>query len=548
MPVESRRVRRSVRSHSYIRFLTMLLLLLPSVAGAMLHPLDGAGNFHAYVDVVNRWVTEDRLDVLVLVEVTNGDLKCKEEKGGFVGRMRLEVQLESSDGQVITLKRHVRTSALSEVEASSTTLFQVFGLVLEDVPFRSGRLNCQIYDVNRHRPGILNKARKRNTRSECSTAWAAEEGPRTPDGIALEDPLFLAHAPFEDWNPESTAEASGTDGWLHDYTHPSRRYGLEQDRLQIFQPVWPKAGGIAMDEESLGLRVQVISLGMEYVINDTIRFDRRGRAALAAGRPAALFYELDVNLLPEGAYRMSLAPLGGQGRGSLVDFDVVWRLEALGRHRGQILGEARTVMAGKELKEFLAASPAEQEKLLDDFWDRLNPDPESPVNEVYLEFQYRLAYVRNFLGGFGSNGANDERGEVFLLMGPADEVQLHHMPMNFRDQDDARIKVYNRFAPDREGSVAKGGNIGDPQSIDPYQDRGGIPMPYSRRAESQRMTQVSSPTHNFAFELWKYDNVGNTLFPNRFSLKGMGQRFLFVDRTGSGEYSLESSNVLQGEE
>lgn len=548
MAVESRRTRRFVCSLPYIFFLTLLLLMQPGRAWAMLHPLDGAGNFHAYVDVINRWVAEDRLDVLVLVEVANGDLKFKEEDAGYVGRMRLEVQLESYDGQVISLKRHVRTRALPAAEASSRTLFQVFGLVLENVPFRSGRLNCQIYDVNRRRPGLLNQAKKRSSRSECATAWAAEDGPRTPSGIALEDPLFLVHAPFDDWNPESTTEATGNDGWLHDYTHPSRRYGLEQDRLQIFQPVWPQAGGIAMEQQNLGLRVQVISMAMEYVINDTIRFDRRGRAALAAGRPAALFYELDVNLLPEGAYRMSLAPLGGQGRGSLVDFDVVWRLEALGRHRSQIMGEGRTVMEGKELKKFLAASPAEQEKLLDEFWENLNPDPESPVNEVYLEFQYRLAYVRKFLGGFGQFGANDERGEVFLLMGPADEVQLHHMPMNFRDQDDARIKVYQRFAPDREGIEAKGSSVGGTQTLDPYQDFGGIPMPYSRRAETQRQTQVFSPTHNFAFELWKYDDVGNTLFPNRFSRKGMGQRFLFVDRTGSGDYSLESSNVLQGEE
>ena len=548
MTVESRRIRRSVHLHPAIQFLPLLLLLLPGVAGAMLHPLDGAGNFHTYVDVVNRWVAEDRLDVLVLVEVANGDLKYKEENGGYVGRLRLEVQLDSFEGQVLTRKRHIRTKILSMVESSSRTLFQIFGLVLEDVPFRSGRLSCQVYDVNRRREGLLSNARKLGSRSECATAWAAEDSPRTPEGIALENPLFLVQAPFADWNPERTVPAEGEDGWLHDYMHPSRRYGLEQDRLQIFQPVWPPVGGMALDAENLGLRVQVVSMDMEFAINDTISFDRRGRAALAAGRSAALFYELDVNLLPEGAYRMSLAPLDGQGRGSLVEFDVVWRLEALGRHRSQILGEARTVLEGRGLKDFLTASPAEQEKLLDDFWEGLNPDPESPVNEVYLEFQYRLAYVRKFLGGFDQFGASDERGEVFLLMGPADEVQLHHMPMNFRDQDDARIKVYNRFAPDREGSVAKGAGVGGSQDISPYQDFGGFPMPYSRRAEAQRQTQVFSASHSFAFELWKYDDVGNTLFPNRFSRKGMGQRFLFVDRTGSGQYSLESSNVLQGEE
>jgi GWxTD domain-containing protein len=548
MAVASRRSRWSVCSRSIIHLLSLLMLLLPSGAGAMLHPLDGAGNFHMYVDVVNRWVAEDRLDVLVLIEVSNGDLKYKEENGGYVGRLRLEVQLESADGEIITQKRHIRTRSLSALESSSRTLFQVFGVVLEDVPFRTGRITTQVYDVNRRRTGLLNQVAKRNSRSECASLWAAEDGPRTLEGIALEDPLFLVQAPFSDWDPENTAQASGEDGWLHDYMHPSRRYGLEQDRLQIFQPVWPPAGGIALDEENPGLRVQVVSMDMEYAINDTIGFDRRGRAALAAGRSAALFYELDVNLLPEGAYRMSLAPLGGQGRGSLVEFDVVWRLEALGRHRSQILGEGRTVLEGRALKEFQAASPAEQEKLLEDFWESLNPDPESPVNEAYLEFQYRLAYVRKFLGGFGQDGANDERGEVFLLMGPADEVQMYHMPMNFRDQDDARIKVYERFAPDRESTESKGSNAGGTQSLDPYQDIGGIPMPFSRRAEAQRQTQVFSPTHNFPFELWKYNDVGSTLFPNRFSRKGMGQRFLFVDRTGSGDYSLESSNVLQGEE
>jgi len=548
MAFQSNRTERSVCSYSFISILILWILFLPAAAGAMLHPLDGAGNFHTYVDVVNRWVSEDRLDVLVLIEVSNGDLEYKEEKGGFVGRMRLEVQLEGFDGEIISQKRHLRTKVLSAEESGARTLFQVFGVVLEDVPFRAGRLNCQVYDVNRRRPGLFNQVTKRNSRSECSTAWFAEDGPRASAGIALEDPLFLVHAPFIQWNPSSTVEGGGDDGWLHDYMHPSRRYGLEQDRLQIFQPVWPPAGGIALDDSNQGFMVRVVSLDMEYAIVDTVGIDQRGRAALSAGRPVALFYELDVNLLPEGAYRMSLAPLGGQGRATLVEFDVVWRLEALGRHRSQILGEGRTVLEGDQLSAFLSASPAEQEKLMDDFWDRLNPDPESPVNEVYLEFQYRLAYVRKFLGGFGQLGANDERGEVFLLMGPADEVQIHHMPMNFRDQDDARIKVYNRFAPDREGSEAKGANVDGVQGHDPYQDLGGIPMPFSRRAEAQRRTQVYSPTHNFAFELWEYNDVGNTLFDNRFSRKGMGQRFLFVDRTGSGDYSLESSNILQGEE
>jgi len=541
---------RSVYSRLSILFtcLFAICLWLPTPVGAIVHPLDGGGNFYTSVDVINRWVAEDQLDVMVLIEVTNADIKFEEEKNGLVGRLRVEVRLESLDGRVITRKRPLRTAALSMADAGSRTQFQVFGVLLEDVPFREGRITCGVYDVNRRKPGVLNAARKASASSECSTTWAAEQGPRPAAGVALEEPLYLMQAPLAAWNLRDLSANTENTGWLHDYTHPSRRYGLQQDRLQIFQPVWPQAGGVPLAEETVGLRVEVVSLDMDFALRDTVVFDQRGRSALAAGRPAALFYDLDVNLLPGGSYHLSLAPLDGRGRGSLTRFDVVWRLAALGKHRNLVLGEGHTVFSGEELDHFLASSQAEQEKLLDDFWLALNPDPENPVNATYLEFQYRVAYVQEFLGGFGEFGANDERGEVFVLLGPADEVQTHSMPMNYRDQDDARIKVYQRFAPDREGDVAKGAPIGGTTNINPYAVDGGIPMPYSPSAERDRSAAMHSATHTFPFELWKYDNGGNPLFRNRFSAKGMGQRFLFIDQTGNGEYRLESSNLLNIDE
>jgi len=550
MTVKSRRNGRSACKYSHAIFYVLVLAApwLPGTARAIVRPLEGGGNFHTSVDVINRWVSEDQLDVMVLIEVANADVKFTAEEHGFVGRFLVEVELESFDGRVVRRKRQVRTPSVSEADAGAQTQFQVFGVLLKDIPFREGRISCGVYDVKRIRRGLLNIARRVHASSECAGDWAVEQGPRPRTGVSLEDPLFLMQAPIKSWRPGVVTNMEEKPGWLHDYTHPSRRYGLEQDHLQIFQPVWPQAGGVAVDYEPLGLRVEVSNLDMDFVLRDTVRFDERGRMALAAGQPAALLYELDVNLLPEGAYRLSLAPLDGQGRGILTGFDVIWRLSALGRHRSLVLGEGRTVFSGKELTNFLAASPAEQEKLLDDFWSGLDPDPENPINATYLEFQYRLAYVQKFLRGFDEMGAVDERGVVFLLLGPADEVQSHRMPMNFKDQDDARIKVYQRFAPDREGTTAKGSPIGGSGNINPYAVEGGIPMPYSRSAERDRETSVYSASHNFPFELWKYDNGGNPLFPNRYADKGMGQRFLFVDRTGDGEYRLESSNVLQLDE
>ena len=528
-----------------VLLLTILsICLLPSFGYAVVRPLLGTGDFPAAVDVINRWHDEQRLNVMVLVEVVNGDIGYTEEKGGLVGRLRIEVELESLDGRVISEKRPVRTAVLDPERAGSRTEFQIFGVLLENVPFRNGRIRCRVYDVRSPKTGLLNEMRRLVRVSSCAGAWSATSSARPETGLALEDPLFLAHAPLMEWRPGMDTAEDGR--LLHDYIHPARRYGLEQDSLQLFLPMWPADGGLPLAESAAGLRVQVTNLDMDFAITDTVAIDPTGQGALMAGRPAALVYELDVNLLPEGTYLLSIGPLGGEGRGIVAEFDVVWRLAALGRNRNELLGEGRSVLFGRELDDFLAASPAEQERRLRTFWDGLNPDPEDPVNMTHLEFQYRLAFVREFLGGFGQFGARDARGEVFLALGMPDEVRGERMPMSFRDQDDARIKVYDRFAPDREGTMARG-NSGSLDSS-PYSLTDAIPQPWSHRAEMQRQTTVQSATHLQAFELWLYDRGGDSLWRNRFSATGMGQRFLFVDRTGTGEYFLESSNIVEGEE
>jgi len=513
-----------------------------------LRPLDGTGDFYTSVDVISRFVHEDVLDVMVLVEVKNSAIKFEKEKHGLVGRMRLEVRLSSLDGEVVTRTRHVHTAPLGISETGSSLQFQVFGVLLRDVPFRAGRIDCVVFDANRHKRGAMNSIRKKGASSEASSAWAAPATPRPAAGVLLEEPLYLLQAPLAGWKPDVDAALDEDSDWLHDYAHPSRRYGLEQDHLQIYQPVWPPVSGLDREGGPAGLRVEVSSLDMDYVLRDTVYFDATGREALALGHPAGLFYSLDVNILPEGAYHLSTAPLGAEGAGSVTRFDVIWRLAALARPQELVLGEGRTVLDGRELTVFLGESPAEQQKMLAEFWDGLNPDRTALSNPVHLNFQNRLAYVQRFLGGFDEFGAKDDRGEVFLVLGAPDEIQRESMPMNFRDQDDARIKVYQRFAPDRDGVAAKGSAVGGSQTINPYKVVGGIPMPFSRGAERDRNKIVYSAAHNFPFELWEYDNGGNPLFKHQLADRGMGQRFLFVDATGTGEFVLESSNVMQLEE
>ena len=50
---------------------------------------------------------------------------------------------------------------------------------------------------------------------------------------------------------------------------------------------------------------------------------------------------------------------------------------------------------------------------------------------------------------------HDSLGELYLLLGRPDVVEVETIPLNADAQDDARIKVYERYAPDRTGTTAR---------------------------------------------------------------------------------------------
>ena len=176
---------------------------------------------------------------------------------------------------------------LTSAEAGSPTLFQSFGLVLEDVPFRSGRITVDVYDVNERREGLPQP----DAQAAAGSAAAPAPGrpgrsPAPPGASPWRIPCSWPTPPWRTGSPGATGEAMPR-GWLHDYMHPSRRYGLEQDRLQVFQPVWPQLGGVPLEADSLGLLVtsRQPGHGLRRDRHHRVRQHRAGAPWPRAGRP-----------------------------------------------------------------------------------------------------------------------------------------------------------------------------------------------------------------------------------------------------------------------
>ncbi len=522
----------------------VVLLANPAAAG-WLRPVVGAGNFYSTCDLVTLPRADGTRDVVAMVAIQHREITFENEAGRFQARIGIIATITTDDGRVFRTEDTVRLHARNETEAGSPTLNQIFTVVLRDVDAVSGKFEMQLDDLNRRRPGFVHLGSERKAFSLVAADWYAPPA-RQPNGLSVGDAIFLAHAPIRDWVTIGRPAIPGADGpW--EYINPLRRFGLEAEKLQVYFTLEPPA--LAEDRRrasSRDLRIELVSNDLDFSLLDTVPLTRSVREALAAGRPAAVYWEIDGVGLPPGAFRMGIAPLDTAGRGLLTGFDVVWSLALLARNTDDLLGEGRSVFVGADLSAFESASRVEQEEMLDEFWKANDPTPDEPYNPNYAEYRRRVAHVTAFLGGFDEQGARDPRGRIYLLLGEPSSVRAESMPMNEDDLNDARIMVYERYAPERMGATVKDPGLVSAQNYGvytrSYQGAGVIPMPYSYMADKNIKAKVTAPDTR-RYELWRYDDGGTQLFLNSYSGQGQGLRFLFLDKNGRGDFVMDSDNT-----
>lgn len=66
----------------------------------------------------------------------------------------------------------------------------------------------------------------------------------------------------------------------------------------------------------------------------------------------------------------------------------------------------------------------EREQFIEQFWERRNPNPGSPENEFKEEYYRRIAYANERYAS-GIPGWRTDRGRIYIMYGPPDEIESH---------------------------------------------------------------------------------------------------------------------------
>ena len=104
--------------------------------------------------------------------------------------------------------------------------------------------------------------------------------------------------------------------------------------------------------------------------------------------------------------------------------------EKLARELGSAYGswlrdEVPDIITEDERRAFLTLSTNEErEQFIEIFWNRRNPDPDSPTNTAREEHYRRLAYADERFAS-GIPGRKTDRGRIYIIWGPPDEIESH---------------------------------------------------------------------------------------------------------------------------
>jgi len=95
------------------------------------------------------------------------------------------------------------------------------------------------------------------------------------------------------------------------------------------------------------------------------------------------------------------------------------------------ISKARYTITPEERRAFLALVPEAREAFVEDFWKRRDPSPATSENEYKTDYFNRIEQANHLFSGGGSPGWLQDRGRVYITLGPPDHRETYPRGITF---------------------------------------------------------------------------------------------------------------------
>ncbi len=197
-------------------------------------------------------------------------------------------------------------------------------------------------------------------------------------------------------------------------TVPTRRFGVEVGKIGARASLFDRREGAWPRRYPLQYRIraddgEVVVTGSQEV------------SLAASGEPVVIRPSASDLFL--GNYVFEVELVEGKSR---------WRVERAfevdesgpprGREFTRMLEPLAYIATPEELDWLRALPPEQQAQGWDELWRRRDPTPDTPRNEMQLEFFRRVRYAERHFQGFGP-GWRSDMGRIYIKFGPPDQIE-----------------------------------------------------------------------------------------------------------------------------
>jgi len=115
--------------------------------------------------------------------------------------------------------------------------------------------------------------------------------------------------------------------------------------------------------------------------------------------------------------------------------------------------DVRWIITDEERSAFMQLSNEEErENFIEAFWQRRDPTPDTEENEFKEEHYRRIAYANEHFAA-GIPGWKTDRGRIYIVFGPADEIESHPSGGSYERPMEEAADRRLRF-PSSSGAIA----------------------------------------------------------------------------------------------
>jgi GWxTD domain-containing protein len=188
----------------------------------------------------------------------------------------------------------------------------------------------------------------------------------------------------------------------------------------------------------------------------------------------------DLTHEPAGAYTLDIKAWQEGDPGALErrsSFSVGWQPDTWLRNAADVADDVHFLLSASAEEQFAVMPPGAQEALLQAYWARRDPTPETAFNEAYAEFRARVDHANEtFTRPGAAKGMFTDMGRVYIRYGEPSEISKQVIPAGNETltQEVEHIIETETRPPDDVHSPGPGGDM-RPFEIWTYE--GEIPMP-----------------------------------------------------------------------